>query len=78
MTTRAFPDSPVLLAFGIYEPRADGLRLSLETSGDTIVSIRKRWEFAPRRSAAGADHADPRRPPPTSTLRDEFAPAKSP
>jgi len=64
MTTRPFPDSPVLSAFGIAEPRADHLRLSLETSGDTIVSIRERRKFAPRRATAGTDHADPRCPIP--------------
>ena len=64
MTTRAFPDSPVLSAFGIAGPRADGLRLSLETSGDTIVSIQARRKFAPRRATAGTDHADPRCPTP--------------
>ena len=64
MTTRVLPDSPVLSAFGISEPRADNLRLSLETSGDTVVSIRERQKFAPRRAMVGTDHADPRCPIP--------------
>ena len=64
MTTRVFPDSPVLSAFGTAEPRADNLRLSLETSDDTVVSIRERREFTPRRTTVGTDHADPRCPAP--------------
>lgn len=62
MTTRVLPDSPVLSAFGFAEPRADDLRLSLETSGDTVVSIPEPRTLPPRRATARTDLADPRRP----------------
>lgn len=78
MTTRVLPDSPVLSAFGLAEPRADNLRLSLDTSGDTVVSIRE-----PRTLPPVAQRPEPTMPIPdarssTSALRDEFAPVKSP
>ena len=78
MTTQVLPDPPVLSAFGIAEPRADDLRLSLDTSGDTVVSIRE-----PRTLPPVAQRPEPTLPIydacfPTSTLRDELAPVKSP
>ncbi len=78
MTTQVLPDPPVLSAFGIAKPRADDLRLSLETSGDTVVSIREPQTLPPV-----AQRPEPTLPIhdacfPTSTLRDELSPVKSP
>jgi len=64
MTTQALPDSPVLSAFGTSEPRPDDLRLSPETSGNTVVSVRGQRTFAPRHATSGTDKADPRHPNP--------------